>query len=157
MILQAKDAASDLLAFVEALLGVRVLLLALEEGHVLRLAPQPYVLRRRRQHRRRRDRFSRRIHCACHILFRSISTYATRKKKKKRRKLLRKKNHSHSVWFPRKKKRRENPAGKWKEKKFFLPFTLTWMSFFSGSAEEANVSSRMRELCVSSMREGTLC
>lgn len=53
-----KHAASDLLAFLEALLGIGVLLLALEEGHVLRQAARPDVLRRRRQHRRRRDRVS---------------------------------------------------------------------------------------------------
>lgn len=61
---QAKNAASDLLAFVEAFLRVRILLLAPEELQVLRFASQPYVPRRRHQHRRRRDRLPARIHRA---------------------------------------------------------------------------------------------
>lgn len=130
MILQAKDAASDLLAFVEALLGVRVLLLALEEGHVLRLAPQPYVLRRRRQHRRRRDRFSRRIHCACHILFRSISTYATPKKKKKETKTLEKKKPLAFCLVPEKKEKKRKSRRKMKRKEIFFTFYSDLNEFF---------------------------
>ena len=59
--IQAKNAASDLLAFVEAFLRVRILLLAPEELQVLRFASQPYVPRRRHQHRRCRDRLPARI------------------------------------------------------------------------------------------------
>lgn len=129
MILQAKDAASDLLAFVEALLGVRVLLLALEEGHVLRLAPQPYVLRRRRQHRRRRDRFSRRIHCACHILFRSISTYATPKKKKETKTLEKKKPLAFCL-VPEKKEKKRKSRRKMKRKEIFFTFYSDLNEFF---------------------------
>ena len=64
--LQAKDTASDLLAFFEAFLGVGVLLLALDEGHVLCLAFERYVPRRRHQHRRCWDRISSSIHSARH-------------------------------------------------------------------------------------------
>lgn len=63
---QAEHAASDLTALLEALLGVRVLLLALEERHILGPAPRGNVLRRRHQHRRRRDGLSRRVHRARH-------------------------------------------------------------------------------------------
>lgn len=59
---QAEDAACDLAALLEALLGVRVLLLAVEEGNVLRAAPDRDVLRRRHQHRRSRDRLPRGVY-----------------------------------------------------------------------------------------------
>jgi hypothetical protein len=62
---QAEDAARDLAALLEALIGVGVLLLAVEEGHVLGAAPDRDVLGRRHQHRRRRDRLPRGVHgCA---------------------------------------------------------------------------------------------
>jgi hypothetical protein len=59
---QVEDAALDLAALLEALLRVGVLLLAVEEGHVLRPAPHGDVLRRRHQHRRGRDRIPRCVH-----------------------------------------------------------------------------------------------
>jgi hypothetical protein len=59
---QAEDAACDLAALLEALLGFRVLLLAVEEGNVLRAAPDRDVLRRRHQHRRSRDRLPRGVY-----------------------------------------------------------------------------------------------
>lgn len=59
---QVEDAARDLAALLEALLGVGVLLLAVEEGHVLRPAPHGDVLGCRHQHRRRWDRLARGVH-----------------------------------------------------------------------------------------------
>jgi hypothetical protein len=56
---QVEHAASDLAALLEALLGVGVLLLAVEEGDVLGAAADRDVLGRRHQHRRRRDRLPR--------------------------------------------------------------------------------------------------
>lgn len=59
---QAEDAARDLAPLLEALIGVGVLLLAVEESDVLRAAPDRDVLGRRHQHRRRRDRLPRGVH-----------------------------------------------------------------------------------------------
>uniref|UniRef100_A0A2P2J9R5 Uncharacterized protein MANES_03G189600 n=1 Tax=Rhizophora mucronata TaxID=61149 RepID=A0A2P2J9R5_RHIMU len=75
--LQAKDAAGDVTAFIEAFLWVRILLLALEEVHILSQASGPDVLCRRGKHRRCRDRIPRRIHRASHL--RSVLFVATEK------------------------------------------------------------------------------
>ncbi|KAK0596632.1 hypothetical protein LWI29_017573 [Acer saccharum] len=63
----AEDAASDLVTFIEAFLGIRILLLAFQECNVLRLASRRDMLRRRSQHRQRRDRISCCIHRARHL------------------------------------------------------------------------------------------
>lgn len=69
--LQAKNAASDLMPFMEAFLGIRIVLLALKKGDVFAPAFRRDVLRRRHQHRRRRDRVHhhRSIHGARHLQF----------------------------------------------------------------------------------------
>lgn len=64
---QAKHAASDFPAFVKTLLGIGILLLALEEFHIRQMAPRPYVLRRGHQHRRRRDWLSWWVHMTRHL------------------------------------------------------------------------------------------
>ena len=73
--LQREDAAGDLLSLVEAFLWVGIVLLALEEGDVLRSAAGGDVLRRSHQNGRCGDWISHRIHSARHCqssIYRSI-------------------------------------------------------------------------------------
>lgn len=69
---QAKHTASDVTSLFEAFLWVWIILLAFQKRHVFRHTPDSYMLRRRCQNRRRRDR----IPCPVHRIRRHRSRFS---------------------------------------------------------------------------------